>query len=56
MKSVVLNMEQDKRVIQAEEMLKELEEPYKPSDLIGGFTTILLGCLILQDGIGKYNE
>lgn len=41
-------MEKEKRVIQAEEILDELEEPYKISDLMGGFVTILLGCLAHQ--------
>jgi len=44
-------MKKDKRVIQAEEMLNELEEPYKIADLTGGFVTILLGCVVLNEVI-----
>ena len=44
-------MEKDKRLIQAEEILIELEEPYKVADLIGGFVTILSGCVVLNEVI-----
>ena len=41
-------MEKDKRVIQAKEILNKLEEADKVSNLVGGFVTILLGCIILD--------